>query len=352
MPASGFLNDDLLEGPAAQLGVVVAVRVGEVVDAVEGDGRDHARVRVLEAGLEGGVVLGQAGQRGQVAAGRAAGDRDPRGVDAELGGVLADPGDRALDVDDVLGPGRLRAEPVVDVEADPAEAREVVEQRDALLVAGAGEPAAAVDLDRPRAGARRGIVLRPVDVEPQSQTVLGVEDDAALTGARSVATKVSGGTAHVRERHPPARRRPAAPRARPRRVRGAALGGDRVPELGDEHRAEPTGGDPPEPEPEAAEADQARRAAAAVAARAARRARGTTVAQNQRLTRARRAGGADGRIVAIRCCSRTCAFRNAAASRPGVWGRGSVPWSWAALDRLVHRSAGLASSSRARRSWR
>ena len=70
------------------------------------------------------------------------------GSRAVLGAVLADPADRALHVHDVVGEGRLRREPVVDREADPAAAREMRHQRLALLALVADHPGAAVDLEQ------------------------------------------------------------------------------------------------------------------------------------------------------------------------------------------------------------
>ena len=71
-------------------------------------------------------------------------------IGAVLVGVLADPAQRALHVDDVRGERGLRREAVVDREADPAAAREVSHQRAALLALVADHPAAAVDLHEDR----------------------------------------------------------------------------------------------------------------------------------------------------------------------------------------------------------
>src|SRR5439155_17139695 len=80
-------------------------------------------------------------------------------IDAPLGGVLADERDRPFHIHYLSRPGRPWAQPVVDVEADPAIGGEVGQQRYALLVARPDHPGAAVDLDdrRPRSvGGRRG----------------------------------------------------------------------------------------------------------------------------------------------------------------------------------------------------
>ena len=125
-------------------------------------------------------------------------------VGAVLGAVLAHPGDRPLDVDQVVGEGRARAEPVVDVEADPAVVGEVVEQRDALLVAGAGDPAAAVDLDDRRSRLVRRRAGRHVDVEAQGPGAVAGELDPAhaphARAARASAAAAAGGCAGSRER--------------------------------------------------------------------------------------------------------------------------------------------------------
>ena len=105
-------------------------RAGEVVDAVERDRRLHAGVGVLEARLVLRVAGRERRQRGQVAAGGAAGDREVVGVAAVVGDVVLDPGDGALDVDDVRGPRVARGEAVVDRHADPALGGHLVHQRD------------------------------------------------------------------------------------------------------------------------------------------------------------------------------------------------------------------------------
>ena len=65
----------------------------------------------------------------QVAAGRAAGDDDEARVAAVLGDVRLGPRQRPLDVDDVVGPGRPRRQPVVGGDAHPAPLGEVGHQR-------------------------------------------------------------------------------------------------------------------------------------------------------------------------------------------------------------------------------
>ena len=173
------LEHHLLEQPVAKVRVDLERR--EVVNAVEGNCRHDRCVGVLEAGLERPVVRGERGQRAEVPAGRATRDRDSGRVDAELVGVFAHPGDRALHVDYVLGQGRARAQPIVDVEADPPVRGHVVEEGDALLGARSEDPPAPVHLDHGGpAVAVRHPVARPVDVQADSPLLLAVEKNAAL----------------------------------------------------------------------------------------------------------------------------------------------------------------------------
>ena len=111
MFGEGGLHDGLLEhldhaGPVAAGHVGCA---GHVEHAVEGDAGLDGRVGVLEAGLEGGVAGREGQERAEVAAGRAATDRDEPGVAPVLGDVLLDPGQGPLAVDDVVGPRRFGA---------------------------------------------------------------------------------------------------------------------------------------------------------------------------------------------------------------------------------------------------
>ena len=64
------------EQVAHQLGAALPGAAGEVVDAVVRHRDLHRGVGVLEAGLPGRVAGGERGERGEVAARRAAGDRD------------------------------------------------------------------------------------------------------------------------------------------------------------------------------------------------------------------------------------------------------------------------------------
>ena len=126
-----------------------------------------------------------------MAARGAAGDRDERRIDSVLVRVVADPCDRALDVDRVVGPGRVGTEPVVHVEPDPAVRGQVVEQRDALLLACPRDPAAAVNLDDRRPGAHGGLVGQ-IDVELQRQRAVARIDDPALVANAAAAGHQEG----------------------------------------------------------------------------------------------------------------------------------------------------------------
>ena len=117
-----------------------------VEDAVEGDHCPDRRVDVFEPGLELRVVRGQSHERSQMTAGRATRDNDEVGIAAVLRDVGADPCQRAFAVDQVVGPGRARREAIVDRDADPAPRREVVHQRQPLLIFAAHDPRAAVNL--------------------------------------------------------------------------------------------------------------------------------------------------------------------------------------------------------------
>ena len=162
------LHDPLAEQRHRPIaGAATLEEVDEVVDAVEGDARGDGGVGRLELGLVPGLVRGERHHRGEVAAGGAAGDADQVRVAAVLGDVLAHPGERALAVDQVLGPRRLRAQAVVDRDAHPTLGGEVQHEREALLALVADDPGAAVDLEQHRREPRLpcGGVARPVDVE-------------------------------------------------------------------------------------------------------------------------------------------------------------------------------------------
>src|SRR6201996_6869554 len=145
------------------------VESGEVVDAVERHGRLYPCVGVFESGLKLRVVGGERGQRRQVPTGRTAGDGDELGVAAVLGDVRLDPGEGALDVDDVVGPGVARAVPVVDRHADPAQLGEVAHQRMCLSTFVSRRPGAAGDLKE------HGRLAGPIEI--------GTSPDVQVVGA-------------------------------------------------------------------------------------------------------------------------------------------------------------------------
>ena len=94
----------------------------------------------------------------------------------------------ALDVDDVVGPGGLRAESVVDGHADPAPRHQLVHHRLALLALFADDPSAPVDVHHHRRVRRRdetgtvdveAVLLAPV---PPVVDVAGDLDGAGFHG--------------------------------------------------------------------------------------------------------------------------------------------------------------------------
>ena len=124
-----------------------------VVAAVDPDHRVHRTVGALrQLGLVRGVVGGEPGQRGQVAAGRTARHRNEIAVTAELVDVGPRPGDGGLDVGDVARPAVVRRDAVVDRQAHPALLGQPRHQRGALQHAAAVHPGAAGDEDQHRRG--------------------------------------------------------------------------------------------------------------------------------------------------------------------------------------------------------
>ena len=143
----------------------LAVAVEPVVVAVQRHRRDDRRVGVLEARLQRRIVHREGGERTQVPAGRSPGEEDLLRVTAVFVGVLVHPGDRSLDVDDLIGEGRVRAQPVVGLHTEPTAAREVVHDRQALLILLPVGPRAPVEVDQHRA------VLRPRPREVEVELV-------------------------------------------------------------------------------------------------------------------------------------------------------------------------------------
>ena len=142
--------------------------IGEVVDAVKGRRGLNGGVHILKAGLQSRVVGGERDQRGQVAARRAAGDRDEVGIAAVVGDILAHPRQRALDVDDVRRPRFARALAVVDRDADPAEFGHPAHQRIALRSPTVDGPRTARDLQQHR----RPVANLDVPMAPDVQQVV------------------------------------------------------------------------------------------------------------------------------------------------------------------------------------
>jgi hypothetical protein len=168
------LQHDQYELPAARSSC------GEpVVSTVDRHRRDDRCVGVLETGLILRVVGCQRGQRGQVPTRRTAGDRDEVGVAAVFGDVLLDPGQRALDVDDVVGPGVHRAHPVADGDAHPPAFGHPAHQRVGLRTAHADRPCATGNLQQDRGFAVTGQVAAAPDVG-EVGTVGAVADDVGL----------------------------------------------------------------------------------------------------------------------------------------------------------------------------
>ena len=184
------LNTSSLEHPLAQLAVVDALGVGEVVDAVEGNRGGDRGVGVLEPGLEAGSPAVSA------ASAHRCPPAEPPVMQMKSGSA---PYSAACSRTQAIarltstrwsGKVAARAQPVVDVEADPAVGGEVVEQRDALLGAGADDPAAAVDLDdrRPQARAAGRRSRGCVDVEAQRPRRRSARTRPRAGGGRRAAT--------------------------------------------------------------------------------------------------------------------------------------------------------------------
>ena len=110
------------------------------------------------------------------AARRTPGDRDPVWVAAIFGDVFFGPGQRLFDVDDVIGPGGARTEPVVDRHAHPTKLGEVAHQRISLLPFASHHPRAAGNLQQDRRPSARVQVRPSPDIEVVARTVIAVAD--------------------------------------------------------------------------------------------------------------------------------------------------------------------------------
>jgi len=144
--------------------------VGQIIDAVERKTGGDRSVCVHERRLQARVVRRQRRERREVTAGGIAGNDDEARIASLLGCMLADPRDRALDVDDVVGEGRARAQPIVDAEADPAERREVLQHRQPLKRFAAHHPRSTVDEQECRLWPRLravGALAAAINVQPQ-----------------------------------------------------------------------------------------------------------------------------------------------------------------------------------------
>ena len=145
-----LLDDEPLQQISDELPAAGSPGGEPVVAAVDRHRGHHRGVGVLEAGLVLRVVGCQRGQRAQMPARRTAGDRDEVGVAAVFGDVLLDPGQRTLDVDDVVRPGVPRADPVADRHAHPAAFGHVAHQRIGLRPSHADRPRPAGHLQQHR----------------------------------------------------------------------------------------------------------------------------------------------------------------------------------------------------------
>jgi hypothetical protein len=154
-------HHELFEQPD-ELGTALALGGKPVVAPVHRYRGGHRGVGFFEARLELRVVGGQRRQRGQVPTGGAAGDRDELGVAAIARDVLLDPGQGPLDVDDVIGPGVHRGNPIADRHAHPAAGGQVAHQRVGLGPAHSDHPAATGNLQQHRRlGVGRQVAAAP-----------------------------------------------------------------------------------------------------------------------------------------------------------------------------------------------
>ena len=188
-------------------------------------------------------LCAQSGQGAEVTPGRPPGQGDERRVTAVLGDVLSDPGDGPLAVDDVVRPGGLGAEPVVDGDADPAPGDQLVEHGLALLALVPDDPGAAVDVDHDRRRGHPGREpLRTDDVEAVPMTAVAPVVDVPGQVGRASTDRDGPG-----EAPPPAPLRPGDLHRRQRRAGGGAQGlghhgAGPLSNHGQTHQPGPTGG--------------------------------------------------------------------------------------------------------------
>ena len=174
-----LLDDQPLQHDQNELPAARPLGGEPVVSAVDRNRCDDRCVGVLETGLVLRVIGRQRGQRGQMPACRAAGDRHEVGVAAVFGDVFLDPGQRALDVDDVVGPGVHGAHPVADGDADPSAFGHPAHQRIGLRTTHADRPRAARHLQQHRGFAVTREVAAAPDVG-EVGAVRAVPDDVGL----------------------------------------------------------------------------------------------------------------------------------------------------------------------------
>ena len=155
-------------------------RCGATVHTVERDARLHARVGVSETGLIVGVASGDCTQRREVSAGRSTGDGDERGVAAVLGDRPSRPGDRPLDVHDMLWPRGVWREAVGDRGAHPPASGHLAEQDLALHLFLAHHPGAAVHVEQHGRPGVRWQIGTPPDVQTVPLPELRVGDVAVV----------------------------------------------------------------------------------------------------------------------------------------------------------------------------
>jgi hypothetical protein len=112
--------------------------------------------------------------RGEVAAGGAAGDDQRRGIGAVRLAVFADPGDDALDIDQVVGEPRGGTEAVVGADADPSPPREPMEQRAGLVALPSASKRTTVQMYERWTGRRMRTMA--IDVEPVPPARVAIVD--------------------------------------------------------------------------------------------------------------------------------------------------------------------------------
>ena len=161
-----------------------------------------------------------------------------RGSAAVLVCVLVHPCDRSLGVDQRIGERRVRAQPVVGLDAEPASAREVVHDRQALLILPAVRPRATVEVDQHRTVLRARSVNVEVELVPDAAVSVrevgevlrrragapGTEPKALVRRRRPVVDRVgaSSGSTSCSKFAPspwPSARSIAGPAARQRRTK-------------------------------------------------------------------------------------------------------------------------------------